>query len=235
MNGAITAHRKVAFVSVPLADVKAVKQAFGVTVNEVVLAVASGALRSYLMARNELPDRPLVAAIPASVRTDDPAGPHGNQVSAMFAALHVDVDDPVERLLATQRSARAAKQVHEELGGSTLQEWAELAAPIVFGRAVRAYSSLRMAERHRPIISLVVSNVPGPPFPLFVAGARLVSVHPLGPIFDGCGLNLTVMSYLDRVDFGFLACREIVPDVERLAAAVPEALAGLQQRSPVAP
>jgi hypothetical protein len=92
-----------------------------------------------------------------------------------------------------------------------------------------------MAERHRPIISLVVSNVPGPPFPLFVAGARLVSVHPLGPIFDGCGLNLTVMSYLDRVDFGFLACREIVPDVERLAAAVPEALAGLQQRSPVAP
>jgi WS/DGAT/MGAT family acyltransferase len=229
MNAAITPHRKVAFCSVPLAEVKAVKQAFGVTVNDVVLAVAAGALRSYLASRNELPGRPLVAAIPASVRADDTTEAHGNQVSAMFAALPVDVEDPVERLLATQQSAHAAKQVHEELGGSTLQEWAELAAPVVFGRAVRAYSSLRIAERHRPIISLVVSNVPGPPFPLYIAGARLVSIHPLGPIFDGCGLNLTVMSYLDKVDFGFLACRELVPDVDALAAAVPDALTELQK------
>jgi WS/DGAT/MGAT family acyltransferase len=229
MNGSITPHRKVAFCSVPLAEVKAVKQAFGVTVNDVVLAVATGALRSYLAGRNELPDKPLVAAIPASVRTDDPADAHGNRVSAMFASLPVDVDDPVERLLATRQSALAAKQVHEEFGGSTLQEWAELAAPIVFGRAVRTYSSLRIAERHRPIISLVVSNVPGPPFPLYLAGARLVSIHPLGPIFDGCGLNLTVMSYLDKVDFGFLACRELVPDVDALAAAVSDALAGLHK------
>ena len=75
------------------------------------------------------------------------------------------------------------------------------------------------------MINLIVSNVPGPPFPLYLAGARLVALHPLGPIFDDCGLNLTVISYLDHVDFGFIACRELVPDVDDLAAAVPDALA----------
>jgi diacylglycerol O-acyltransferase len=227
MNGTITPHRKVAFSSIALADVKTVKNAFGVKVNDVILAVTTGAMRTYLTGRGELPDRPLVATIPTSVRTEDQKSEMGNRVSAMFAALPVEIDDPVERLLAVHRSTVDAKQMHEDIGGNTLQEWADLASPAIFSRAMRAYSSLRMAERHRPIHNLVISNVPGPPFPLYFAGARLVAIYPMGPIFDGAGLNATVISYLDHVDFGFLVCRELVPDVDDLAAAVPDALAEL--------
>ncbi|MDQ1465631.1 MAG: diacylglycerol O-acyltransferase / wax synthase [Actinomycetota bacterium] len=227
MNGTITPHRKVAFSSVPLADVKTVKNAFGVKVNDVVLAVTSGALRTYLTGRDELPDRPLVATIPTSVRTEDQKTEMGNRVSAMFSGLPVEIDDPVERLLAVHRSTVGAKQMHDDIGGNTLQEWADLASPAIFSRAMRVYSNLRLADRHRPIHNLVISNVPGPPFPLYFAGARLVAIYPMGPIFDGAALNLTVMSYLDHVDFGFLVCRELVPDVDDLAAAVPDALAEL--------
>jgi diacylglycerol O-acyltransferase len=227
MNGTITPHRKIAFSSIALADVKKVKNAFGVKVNDVVLAVTAGTLRTYLSGRGELPDRPLIATIPTSVRTEDQKTEMGNRVSAMFAALPVEIDDPVERLLAVHRSTVGGKQMHEDIGGNTLQEWADLASPAIFSRAMRAYSSLRMAERHRPIHNLVISNVPGPAFPLYFAGARLVAIYPMGPIFDGAGLNLTVMSYLDHVDFGFLVCRELVPDVNELAAAVPDAMGEL--------
>jgi WS/DGAT/MGAT family acyltransferase len=227
MNGTITPHRKVAFSSVALSDVKIIKDAFGVKVNDVILAVTAGALRTYLTQRNELPDRPLVATIPTSVRTADQKSEMGNRVSAMFAGLPVEIEDPVERLLSVHRSTVGAKQMHEDIGGNTLQEWADLASPALFSRAMRVYSSLRLADRHRPIHNLVISNVPGPPFPLYFAGARLVAIYPMGPIFDGAALNLTVMSYLDHVDFGFLVCRELVPDVDDLAAAVPDALGDL--------
>ena len=142
----------------------------------------------------------------------------------MFAALPVEIDDPVERVQAIARSMTGAKQVHEEVGGTTLQDWAETAAPFLFSRVIRFYTRLRVAERWRPVINLVVSNVPGPPWPLYFAGARLVALHPLGPVFDDCGLNLTVISYLDHIDFGFLACRELIPDLDDLAQAVPDAL-----------
>jgi hypothetical protein len=154
----------------------------------------------------------------------------GNRVSSMFASLPVEIADPVERVHAVARSMTGAKGVHEEVGGSTLEEWAELTAPILFSRAIRVYGRLRLAERVRPAVNLVVSNVPGPPLPLYFAGARLVAFHPLGPIFDGLGLNLTVMSYLDHVDFGFIACRELMPDADDLAARVPDALAELVKR-----
>ncbi len=232
MNRTITPRRQVAFASVALADVKAVKNALGLTVNDVVLAVTTGALRTYLERREELPERPLVAAIPTSVRTPgDPA--FGNKVSSMFAALPVDVVDPIERARAVARSMTGAKEVHAEVGGSTLQDWAEAAAPALFSRGMRFYSRLRIGERVRPVINLVVSNVPGPPFPLYFAGARLVAMHPLGPIFDDCGLNLTVMSYLDHVDFGFIGCRELAPDLDELAANVPDALTELMKAAGV--
>ncbi len=226
MNRTITPQRAVALVSVPLADIKTVKNALGVTVNDVVLAVTAGALRGYLQGRDELPDQPLVAAVPTSVRREGRPRA-GNRVSAMFAALPVELDDPVARVRAVEESTAGAKSVHEMVGGSTLQEWAELAAPVLFSRAIRAYARLRIGERIRPVINVIVSNVPGPPFPLYLAGARLVALHPLGPIFDDCGLNVTVISYLDHVEFGFIACRDLVPDLQVLADAVPTALAEL--------
>jgi WS/DGAT/MGAT family acyltransferase len=232
MNRTITARRVTAFSSVPLADVKAVKDALGVTVNDVVLALAAGALRSYLDRRDELPDRPLVASVPTSIRgTGDDR--FGNRLSSMFASLHVEIDDPIERLHAVARSMSGAKSVYEEVGGSTLQDWAETAAPALFSRATRFYSRLHLGERVRPPINLIVSNVPGPPWPLHLAGARLVAIHPLGPIFDDCGVNMTVMSYLDHIDFGFIGCRELMPDLGNLAAAVPDALTELMKAAGV--
>jgi WS/DGAT/MGAT family acyltransferase len=232
MNRTITAHRTINFATVSLADVKAVKNALGVTVNDVLLAIVTGAMRGYLDRRGELPDRPLVASIPASVRDE---GEHelGNKISSMFASLPVEIADPIECVHAVARSMVGAKHMHEEVGGSTLQDWAEVAAPALFSRAMRFYSRMRVGERLRPVINLIVSNVPGPPWPLYFAGARLVSLHPLGPIFDDCGLNVTVISYLDHVDFGFLACRELVPDLERLALIVPDALAELRKAAGV--
>ena len=228
MNAPITPHRTIAFASVPLADVKRVKDALGVKVNDVVLEIATGAMRTYLDARGELPDRSLVATIPTSVRTSEQAGTMGNRVSAMFARLPVELDDPLERIEAIRASTADAKDLHEEVGGTTLQELAEVASPAMLSSAMRLVSTFRLIERFGSAVhNLVVSNVPGPPFPLYFAGARLEAMHPLGPIFDGAGLNLTVMSYLDRIDFGFLGCRELIPDLDDLTAGVTDALAEL--------
>jgi WS/DGAT/MGAT family acyltransferase len=226
LNGILTPHRRVAFASVPLAEVKEVKQAFGVTVNDVVLAVCAGALRRYLEMRGRVPDKALLAAIPASVRTQDERGVMGNRVSAMFATLATQLDDPVDRLFAAREVMSGAKQVHEDIGGNTLHEWAEVAAPMLFSRGMRLYERL-LEGRHPPIINLIVSNVPGPTFPLYCAGARLVSLFPLGPLLAGTGLNITVLSYLDSVGFGLIGCREIVPNIGAIAAAVPDALSEL--------
>jgi diacylglycerol O-acyltransferase / wax synthase len=226
LNGVLTPHRRVALTSVPLADVKEVKGAFGVTVNDVVLAVCAGALRRFLDRRGTIPDRPLLAAIPASVRTADERGVTGNRVSAMFATLATQLDDPVERLFAAREVMGGAKLVHEDIGGNTLHEWAEVSAPVLFSGGMALYERL-LQGRHPPVINLVVSNVPGPAFPLYLGGARLVSLFPLGPVMAGTGLNITVLSYLDTVGFGLIACREIVPDLDHIADAVPDALAEL--------
>jgi hypothetical protein len=170
----------------------------------------------------------LVAAIPTSVRTDDD-GQYGNRVSSMFASLPVELVDPVDRVHAVAVSMSGAKSVFEEVGPSTLQDWAATFSPAVFNRIMRTYTRLRIGQRLRPIINLIASNVPGPPWPLYLAGAQMVAIHPMGPIFDDCGLNVTVISYLDHVDFGFLGCRELVPDVDALAGFVPDALAELMK------
>ncbi|HLX88830.1 MAG TPA: wax ester/triacylglycerol synthase family O-acyltransferase [Acidimicrobiales bacterium] len=226
-NAAITAHRTIAFVEVKLEDVKTVKDACGVKVNDVVTAVVSGALRRYLQGRGELPEKPLVAAIPVSVH-DQMAGSEGaTKISVMFSSLMTDVADPRQRLEAVARHNEQAKEVHKMVGADTLMQWAEHAAPNTFSLAARLYSSLRLSERHPVVHNLIVSNVPGPPVPLYMAGARLVGLYPLGPIMDGAGLNVTVLSNEDRIGFGFIACRELMPTLWDLADAVPEALAEL--------
>ncbi len=226
-NATLTPHRIVSFVNVSLDDVKTVKNAFDVKVNDVVIAIASGALRKYLAARGELPERSLIASIPVSVhdRTQDKEGT--TKVSFMFASLASDIADPVERLRAIAEINEGAKKDHDLVGASFLQDWAENAAPNTFSLAARMYSSMRLSERHPVVHNLIISNVPGPPIPLYLNGARLHSLYPLGPIMDGAGLNLTVLSNMDSVGFGFIACKELVPDVWDLAEDVPAALAEL--------
>ena len=228
-NAAISPHRAVAFARLPLDDVKAVKEALGVKVNDVVLAVCAGLLRRYLQGLDALPEEPLVAVVPVSVRADGEKGTQGNKVSAMFTSLATDIDDVGERVAAISASTMGAKEDHNAIGARTLTDWAEWAAPRTFGLAARLYSSMGLANSHRPIHNLVISNVPGPSFPLYLAGAEMVAAYPMGPIMDGAGLNITVMSYRDSVDIGFMACRYLVDDVWDLAAEVQPAFDELKQ------
>jgi WS/DGAT/MGAT family acyltransferase len=223
-NATITAHRIVAYTDVTLDDIKTIKNAFGVKVNDVVIAVCSGALRNYLADRDELPERSLIASIPISVH-DRSEGIEGTtKVSMMFASLASDVDDPEERLRFIAETNEGAKADHELVGASTLQNWAEHAAPNTFSLASRLYSSLRLADRHPVVHNLVISNIPGPPIPLYFNGAKLVVLHPLGPIMDGAGLNVTVLSNQDSIGFGFIACKELMPELWDLADAIPAAV-----------
>ena len=139
----------------------------------------------------------------------------GNRVSSMLASLATDVDDPVERLARDPRGHdRAPRSSRRRSAPTRSSDWAEFAAPALAGRAARLYSRTKMADRHRPLFNVTISNVPGPPFPLYSAGARMVANYPMGPIIDGGGLNMTVMSYLDQLDFGLVACPR--PDPRRV-------------------
>jgi len=231
-NGAITPHRKIAYTIAQLDDVKAIKNAFGTTVNDVVLAVVGGGLRRYLIRTNQLPEKSLISTVPVSVRPPDgeeDVSVGANKVSAMFTSLATDIEDPVERLHAIHEVTKGAKEEHNAIGADMLQSLTEFAAPRLFGLAMRFYSSSKLADRRPVIHKLVISNVPGPPFPLYFAGAKLVSLFPMGPVFEGAGLNITVISYMDEIDIGLMVCRESVPDVWDMAADIEESLAELKK------
>jgi WS/DGAT/MGAT family acyltransferase len=210
-NGPTSRGRTVAFGSAPLADVKFVNAVFGTTVNHVVLAACAQTLRSYLEAHGGAPDSPLVTAVPVSVRRPDEAGTSGNRISAFLVRLPVHLADPVDRLLAVRHEAESSKELHAELGVSALGEWAEFTSAALLGAAARFYSDRKLAGRHRPLHNLVISNVRGPQAPLYCAGARMTAVYPLGPLMEGAGMNISVVSYADSVDFGVIACERSVP------------------------
>jgi diacylglycerol O-acyltransferase / wax synthase len=234
-NAAVTAHRNLAFTRVPLAAIKAIKNATDATVNDVVLAITGGALRAYLRGRDALPLSPLVAVCPMSVRGEETELQANNQVSAMFTHLGTHLDDPIERLRAIHDVTVAAKEEHQLVGATMLQDWAELAAPATFGLAVRLYSRLHLASKHRPIHNLVISNVPGPRFPLYFAGAKVEAILPIGPVLEGAGLNVTVMSYREWVDFSLIVDSTLIPDVWDLAAHVDRAFRALYEAAVGAP
>ncbi len=231
-NGALTRERVFASTTLPLADVKAVRAAFDVTVNDVALAVVAGAIRRYLVARNVLPTKPLLAEVPASTDTQHAARISGNHLSNIFTSLCTDVADPVERLRAIGATARSAKEIHEQLGSEMYQEWSRFAPPRAFASFVRLYSRLKLADRHRPPINVIVSSVPGPREPLEFAGVRLVDLFSVGPIIEGAALNVTAWSYVDHFNVGVLSCpgrlddpHEITEGIRRsldeLVAAIP--------------
>ena len=214
-NASINAHRNVAFAQLDLADVKTVKNRFGVKVNDVVMALVSGVLRNYLLDRGELPDSTLVAMVPVSVH-DRSDRPGRNQVSGMFASLETEIADPAERLRAIARGSSAAKEHSSAIAATLLQDWSQFAGPAVFGIAMRVYARSRLTES-RPVHNLVVSNVPGPQEPLYFLGAQVEAMYPLGPIFHGSGLNITVMSLAGQLNVGLISCPELLPDLWDMA------------------
>jgi WS/DGAT/MGAT family acyltransferase len=228
-NGRITPHRRFAFGSLSLDEVKEIKSQLGVTVNDVVMALCAGALRRYLAERNELPADPLVAMVPVSIRTEEHKGSFGNQVSAMSASLHTDVADPVERLRRIHESMRIAKDQHQALPATLLQDFAQFAPPAVAARAARVIARATVAAWMDAPFNVVVSNVPGPQFPLYGVGAKLVANYPVSAINDGVGLNMTVQSYNGALDFGLVACRQMVPDIWDLMDDLRESLKELKE------
>ncbi len=158
------------------------------------------------MERGELPETSLLASVPVSVRSESKRAGR-NQVSSMFCRLGTDIEDPLERITGMASANVNAKEHHKAVPADTLQEWAEFAAPRTFGLAVRMVSDLRLAERAPVIHNLVISNVPGPPVPLYFVGSRIDALYPLGPVFHGAGLNLTVMSNNGQMHIGAIACQ----------------------------
>jgi WS/DGAT/MGAT family acyltransferase len=233
-TAAITPHRAIAFGQAQLDDMRFIKDTFGVKVNDVVLAAVTRTLRYWLDDHDDLPDGPLVCSVPVSVHGEGDDDGGTNQVSAMFVRLPVHLEDPVQQLMAVHDDTQSSKVMANAIGADLLRDLTQFAPPAVFNQAVRLYSSSKLADRHRPIHNLVVSNVPGPPVPLYCAGARVVAVYPFGPVLEGAGINITVLSNMGNVDFGIISCRELVPDLwdiaEGFGAAVLELRAAAEQQ-----
>ena len=212
-NTALRARRVFATTSLPLDECRRVKEAFGVTLNDVVLALCGGTLRRWFAARGVVPERPLIASIPVAADAEG-AAPRlsGNRVAYLQTALRVDLADPVARLLATRDVTAEAKRQLEIVGRHTAVDWMEFLPPVPYTLLKRLHSRLRLADRFPSPSNLVVSNVSGPRETLFWSGARLVELYSVGPLSEGIGLNLTVWSYRDRMGCALLACHEQVDD-----------------------
>lgn len=228
-NRAITPGRRFAFTEVPLEDVRELKHAFGVKVNDVVLALCSGTLRTYLERRGELPPEPLIAQVPVSLRGANEKTEIGNRVGSMFATLATNIDDPVERLIAIHRSTRHAKEMRQALDARKIMNLTDTTPPGLIALAARTYTAMGLDGRTPPVFNLIISNVPGPPMPLYTGGARVTSLLPMGPLLYGGGLNITVLSYCGGIHFGFMVCREAVPDAWPLAEGIADTLDELRR------
>ena len=228
-NGRVSPHRRFVFGQLSLDDVKAVKNEHGVTVNDVVVAICAGAVRRWLISHVELPADPLVAQIPVSVRTDEQQGTFGNRIMLMSAPLHTNEPDPVRRLQLTHASLDSMKKRHRAMPAALLQDANHFIPPAVFARAARATTALSSSRRGRPTWNLVISNVPGPQIPLYCAGAELKANYPVSVITDGMGLNITVMSYCGKMDFGIVTDRDQMPDAWRMVEWLDAALEELKE------
>jgi diacylglycerol O-acyltransferase / wax synthase len=223
-NRSITPHRRFAFITLSLEDARKVRRAFGTTLNDVVMAMCAGALRRYLEERGELPEQALIASVPVSVRSAGEKATYSNRVTAVIAELATDEPDPVKRLRRIHDSMRAAKEMQEAVPASLLQDFTQFATPAVFAQAARIAARLRIADRMRPPFNLIISNVPGPREPLYCAGAQMRTYYPVSAVAEGQGLNITVQSYMDQLDFGVITCRELVSDPWRITRYLGEAL-----------
>ena len=213
-NGTLTAERTIATVQLDLDDVKKAKNQCDAKVNDVVMALCAGALRGYLADHGELPDKPLIAMVPSSVQgmTDRPGR---NQLSGMFCNLQTHIEDPVQRLHAIAESNRHAKEHSASLGPTLLLDLAQSISRGAFGAMMGLMS--RSPLGNTAIHNVIVSNVPGPPTTLYSGGAEVKGLYPLGPIFPGSGLNITVVSVADKLNVGIISCPQLADDLWDLA------------------
>jgi diacylglycerol O-acyltransferase len=229
-TGSLTANRTVAMGQADLDAFKTIKNAYDCKINDVVLATCSIALQTYLEDHDDLPDSPLIVMCPVSVHGDD-SSEGTNQVSTMAVRLPVQEEDPVTQLKLIREDTKAAKEMQNAMGADMLRDITQFAPPMLFNQAMRLYARSGLANRHRPVQNGVISNVPGPPIPLYVAGAEVKAVYPFGPLIEGAGINITVISNQGNMDFGIIACPELAPDLDDVAQAWETAVGELLKRA----
>lgn len=224
LNVKIGGARRCAAQSWSLDRIKRVKKTAGVTVNDVVLAMCSGALRYYLLEQNALPDTPLIAMVPVSLRTEDEADTGGNLVGAILCNLATDSDDPAKRLLTISDSMRSNKNVF-----SQLPRFQALALSAVNTSALALAAVPGWVASTSPPFNIIISNVPGPTQPIYYGGARLDGNYPLSIALDGQALNITLANNAGNLDFGLVGCRRSVPHLQRLLTHLESSLKDLER------
>lgn len=233
-NQKIGPRRTVAFASVSLEDAKALRKRHDVKINDVVLALVAGALRAYLVDRDELPAESLVVGVPISTRAADDAE-LGNKIAQMAVTLSTDIEDPIARLLQIHRNSQSSKEMTEVMRARRIQSLGETAPPLMLDLAIAAIHHTGAIAAIPTAMNAVVSNVPGPPFPVYFAGVPITGMFPGSVIMEGMGLNVTVLSYMDRIDIGLSADPELVPDLWEMADLMPAAMEELMQASGLGP
>jgi len=228
-NAKVGAHRVWDAVPFPLKDIRAIKDAVpGATVNDVVLSIVGGALRTYLKGRDALPKDTLTAMAPISVRQAGEKAALGNLVSAMVVGLGTQIADPLERLRFVHDESLNSKAMTNAVGAKTLSDYSQLMPSALAGLAARLYTRVGAANAHAPAYNCVVTNVPGSRVPLYFCGARMVAMYGTGPVFDGMGLINPVYSYGDTIAVSFTCDRDMMPDPENYAAALRGAFEALK-------
>jgi diacylglycerol O-acyltransferase / wax synthase len=228
----LSAHRRFVFASMALDEVKAVKKAHGVLVNDVVVSLCAGALRRWLLAHDALPSTPLLAQIPVSVRTLRQRGTYGNQIMLMTVPLYTTEADPVARLRATYEALTVMKQTQRGMPATLMADANRFIPPALFARVAQLSFALACGRAGHPLWNLVVSNMAGPRFPLYLAGAKVLATYPVSVITDGMRVNITVMSYCGSLDIGIVADRDQIPDLDKLTEYLGEELAMLNGKTP---
>jgi diacylglycerol O-acyltransferase / wax synthase len=219
INVAICNRRSFATLSLPLQEVKMIGRAAGGSLNDAVLGVVSGGLRRYLESHGELPKKPLICAMPVSLRSEphQGAGEIENQSSMVLTTLASDIADPLKRLRTIIEGTQRAKQLSTAMKTGMPTDIPSLGIPWLMTGLTKLYTGSKIANRLPPVANVVVSNVPGPPIPLFMAGAKLSSYYPVSIVVHGIALNITLQSYNGHLYFGLIACAKALPDLAKLA------------------
>jgi WS/DGAT/MGAT family acyltransferase len=222
-NGSVGSHRVVDGRDFSLAEIKDIRSRWsGATVNDVVVTVVGGAMRKYLKSKGELPPDSVVCMAPISVRATGERGELGNQVAAMTIPIGSNIADPFGRLQFVHEEAANSKALTNAAGARQMTEYARFMPSTLSGLAARLYVRLGLANRIAPMFNTVITNIPGPPVPIYMNGARLVTQFGLGPVFEGMGIIHPVFSYCGRISVAFTSDRNILPDPEAYADCLQE-------------
>jgi WS/DGAT/MGAT family acyltransferase len=222
LNVSITNQRVFATTTVSLEEAKQVAHAFDGTLNDAVLAICSGAMRRYLETKGPLPRKSLIGALPVSLRAEGDTALN-NQVSMMPVSLATNITDPVKRMHAIVKASQAMKVALQNVKSVMPTDFPSLGVPWLMSGLVSLYGRSKLADSIPPIANVVISNVPGPRMPLYLAGARMATNFPVSIVVHGLALNITVQSYNGALDFGMIACRRAMPDVREFAGFMQDA------------